>query len=1113
MRQGMKTHRKTILAWVLAIAMTFANVEPVSAAVISMEDVTATKVGTQTGEDVTNGDVIDEDVTDGDVTDGDVTGGDVSEGDPNIIDSGVWHGIIWEFTRDGVLVISGEDTNEVAEDLYHWEHPWYNYHDSVVEAVVSAKNVKSTQNWFRDCKNLKKVDFSEFDTSKVTDMSHMFYFCLGLEQLDLNEWNVSNVTDMCGMFSYCSSLKQLNISKWDVRKVTDMRSLFYNCDGLTKLDLSKWNMNSVTTMSSMFQDSDNLAEVKLGKANSGTLQNLSSVFQSCENLKKISFGKINTGNVTNMASMFYYCLSLENLNLSGFDTGNVTTMEEMFEWCEQLKTLNIKGFDTGKVTNMAGMFRYCKSLSSLDVSGFDTGNVTTMRGMFAGCENLTSLDVSGFDTGKVTNMESMFYDCFKVKELDLSGFDTSNVTDMNYMCNGCNSLTELDFSGFDISKAERMAAMCSNCENLGRVKVYVNLQKEISLPSRRMYDLNGKEYKDYYPIGLTESIWLYSDSPTSDGNMWVKDIAPQVYTGKAIKPQIQVYDGNTLLTEKVDYTISYKNNTKANDASNAKSAPSVVVKGKGNYSKQDIATFQILPRDLTDETISAYAIGKKANGKVQKPIPVVTYQGKKLSNKKDFTVSYPDLEDENIVDAYKAPGTYRILVTGKGNFGGEREILFTITEGTLMSKVKIAAIPNQEYTGEEICPEVTVTCGKETLVKDTDYTLSYENNVEVGKATVVVTGKGDKYAGTKTAAFKITGISIAKAEVSGVTDLSYSGSPLTQEFTIGFEGQDPLIEGQDYTVKYTNNVKPGKATMTITGMGLYTGTVKKSFRVKKLDIQECGVGYSILNPAMRPEGYYGTCVSYTKGSTKLKFAYLEVNGIELVEGKDYTISYLNNINKITFLDEAQKPIARVKGKGNYTGTMDFVYVILPSDISRAVSKVSITVPDVMYSAKPGKFMSKPIVKDMNGKKLTAGVDYEKEIAYYLEDGTPLSKDSVVEAGQTVTAVIVGKGNYTGTREVDYHIMQADIKKAKFKITPQVYTGYPIWPSEYAFEVAKYGNQDLVYGEDYIIVDNKNNLYKGTATVTIQGLGNYGGTKTVKFKIVSREMIWFWKIFD
>ena len=58
------------------------------------------------------------------------------------------------------------------------------------------------------------------------------------------------------------------------------------------------------------------------------------------------------------------------------------------------------------------------------------------------------------------------------------------------------------------------------------------------------------------------------------------------------------------------------------------------------------------------------------------------------------------------------------------------------------------------YTGSPITPDVSVTWNGTTLIKDTDYTLTYTNNINAGEATVTVTGKG-YYTGTKTATFTI----------------------------------------------------------------------------------------------------------------------------------------------------------------------------------------------------------------------------------------------------------------------------------------------------------------------------------------------------------------------
>lgn len=87
--------------------------------------------------------------------------------------------------------------------------------------------------------------------------------------------------------------------------------------------------------------------------------------------------------------------------------------------------------------------------------------------------------------------------------------------------------------------------------------------------------------------------------------LWMSEITTQNYTGKAIKPVVRVYDHKRLLTEKKDYSLIYKNNVKANDASVAKTAPTITVTGKGNYSRKETQTFVILPKDISNEDVLA----------------------------------------------------------------------------------------------------------------------------------------------------------------------------------------------------------------------------------------------------------------------------------------------------------------------------------------------------------------------------------------------------------------------------------------------------------------------------------------------------------------------------
>ena len=225
----------------------------------------------------------------------------------------------------------------------------------------------SCQEMFMIKSNLISIDFSNLDTSNVTNMDSMFGYCNGLTNLDLTTLDTQNVTRMGSMFSGCSGLTNLDLTHLDASKVTDMSYMFYNCSGLTNLDLTS----------------------------------------------------LDTSGVTNMALMFNGCYGLTSLDLTSFDTSKVTNMNSMFRDCKGLTSLDLSSLDTSKVTNMNSMFSGCKRLTSLDLSPLDTQKVTNMSWMFYNCSGLTALDLSLIDTSKVTNMNAMFKDCSTLTHLSL----------------------------------------------------------------------------------------------------------------------------------------------------------------------------------------------------------------------------------------------------------------------------------------------------------------------------------------------------------------------------------------------------------------------------------------------------------------------------------------------------------------------------------------------------------------------------------------------------------------------------------------------------------------------------------------------------------------------
>lgn len=75
-------------------------------------------------------------------------------------------------------------------------------------------------------------------------------------------------------------------------------------------------------------------------------------------------------------------------------------------------------------------------------------------------------------------------------------------------------------------------------------------------------------------------------------------------------------------------------------------------------------------------------------------------------------------------------------------------------------------------------------------------------------------------------------VKLSEVKISGLKNKTYTGKTLKQNITLTCNGKK-LAEGTDYTVSYSNNKNVGTASVTIKGKGNYTGTIKKSFTIKK----------------------------------------------------------------------------------------------------------------------------------------------------------------------------------------------------------------------------------------------------------------------------------------
>lgn len=253
-------------------------------------------------------------------------------------------------------------------------------------------------------KNILELDLSNFDTSKVANMSHMFNGMRNLTTLNLSNFNTSNVTNMGGMFFSMTNLTTLNLSNFDTSKVTDMGSMFYGISNLTILNLSNFNTSQVTIMGGMFYGMSNLTTLNLSNFNTSKTTDMRSMFNGMTNLASLDISSFNTKNVENMSGMFSLLRKIEHLDLSHFRTDKVTNMVSMFYQMTALKTINLSNFNTANVTDMSSMFSMDDNLTELDLRSFTTPKVENFGYMFASFttdNRLTRIYTSGdWDTSR-----------------------------------------------------------------------------------------------------------------------------------------------------------------------------------------------------------------------------------------------------------------------------------------------------------------------------------------------------------------------------------------------------------------------------------------------------------------------------------------------------------------------------------------------------------------------------------------------------------------------------------------------------------------------------------------------------------------------------------------
>ncbi|MCR4903797.1 MAG: hypothetical protein K6A23_13125 [Butyrivibrio sp.] len=289
---------------------------------------------------------------------------------------------------------------------------------------------------------------------------------------------------------------------------------------------------------------------------------------------------------------------------------------------------------------------------------------------------------------------------------------------------------------------------------------------------------------------------------------------------------------------------------------------------------------------------------------------------------------------------------------------------FNYNETHSISNSTISYTSEYYYTGSAITPDITVTYPLTnktlSLTNGTDYSVAYSNNTSVGAATITVTGI-DSYSGSTTKIFNIYG-SLNNAAITLSQDAyNYDGTAKTPSITVTAYG-NTLTEGTDYTVSYSNNVEEGTATATITGTGYYSGTQTAYYTISKANISQAAIKLS--------ETYYDYDGTEKKPSVTVTY-----NSQQLVEGTDYTLSYLNSTGPGT----ATVTITVI---GIYSGECSANYTISAISLSNA----TITLSDTVFSY-DGSEKVPTITVTNDGAILTENINYTVSYSNNVNIGT------------------------------------------------------------------------------------------------------------------------------
>ena len=402
--------------------------------------------------------------------------------------------------------------------------------------------------------NFISLDLSNFDTSKVVNMSYMFSNCIGLISLNISNFDTSNVIDMSYMFYNCKSLTYLNPLNFATLQVKNMSNMFYNCTNLNFLNLSNFDTSNVDNMNHMFYNCSSIKELNLFNFYIKNVKNFNNMFYGCLNLEYIYLYIPYINLNSNTEGMF--SLTSDNLIVCG-DNGyykfrNILPTSKIYK-CNN-SGQEIKYICYMKNTSLFNKYicDICKKKMILNFSEYDDNNTNI------GCYELKN-------NSEIELTDNYSYES-NILYTNLSNYynnptHTKYDTDI-FLCNSNLSLTsnyyysneiEYDFSTNNIFQIENKNEIMKNVIanlieefdvielNNGKDKKITEQNKEIILTSTLNQKINEQENYISMNLGDCENKLKSNYKISNNDPLYILQIISEEEGMKIPKVEYEVY--------------------------------------------------------------------------------------------------------------------------------------------------------------------------------------------------------------------------------------------------------------------------------------------------------------------------------------------------------------------------------------------------------------------------------------------------------------------------------------------------------------------------------------------------------------------------------------------